>query len=166
MELIKGNLLFIIAMVEMAAYMFFFGQYSDTAFVSEFLFYRSELMRREFRLMGKIILIEGILGIGLYYLIEYLLGGNYVSAWYMFYLFLIPFLGHSSLVVAARKNNVGGFVAIISLLSLSCPAIVLVCMLWKHLLLDYYCGIFTVILMIVDGMLGKKMIASWKRGDM
>lgn len=164
MELIRGNLLVLVSLLSMAAFGVIWGCKSDFQILACFCFLRKELEKREWILMGKIMLLVTVVSIIIYYGIGYLVKAHYVNP----VMFLVIPLTQCIWYLVAICAVVRGSVIQVLFASwglFGFPCLLIACVgVWK-LHLDDFAGWIIMGLFVLNILVFRQSKAGWREGD-
>lgn len=165
MELIKGNMMLILAITAMVVFLLSWAQFYEGAFHQAFIHYRRKLLMDELRYTTKLIALISILSIFLYYLLCALLHCQAVP--FIHTTFAPCFLVAAYLMLyGASLRKLVALVACILMVLVLSPVIIFTVIIVYRVKLDYYLGYFSIIFFLFDILFGLKILQYWKEGDL
>lgn len=169
MDLIKGNLLFFVAMCSGTAFVLFWQHFDQSCFRKIFIYSRKANRRYEYLLISKVTAGISIVAFALYCIMSYWLNINN-SSWFQLLqkLMFIILVVLATAFMGTTKGTVGKNLIITGILLFGLFGIPLFAVFavfaWK-VQLDTYVNVYCVVLLIVNVLLAYASLMDWKRGD-
>ena len=164
MELIKGNMLFILTFLGTFIFALLWGKVYEGPIRWRVSFYRRKNMYYEWKKLGGLLLVVSIGCTGIYKIVCYCLQFQGVPMYYLLFPFVLLLFCYLVLSIGVRSFRIFTVLSLISMMFLF-PAVVGVGMIVRQKCFDVYCGRLVILFVILDIFMGIKSISHWKKGD-
>lgn len=165
MEIIRENLLIILALISQILFMVIWSHYYDGPFRRMFIHSRKKNVKYEYGLMGSVAAICSIVVCFIYQCICKVMDYQGVSVISIIFPFLVLLTNYLLTNIVALKKNVTQFMILI-MLWFNTPIVFLMCVGRYQIGLDFYCGKASLVLAVLDVFLLRKSLLYWKKGDL
>lgn len=164
MELIKGNMLFILTFLGTFIFALLWGKVYEGPIRWRFSFYRRKNMYYEWKRLGGLLMVVSFGCAGIYKIVCYCLQFQGVPMYYLLFPFVLLLFYYFVLSIGVRSFRIFTVMSIISIMFLF-PAVVGVGMIVMQKCFDVYCGRLVILFAVLDVFMGIKNISHWKKGD-
>lgn len=168
MELIRENLLIFVSLFSVAAYAILWGLTSELPMLSCFCFFRRELEKRQWILMGKLVLPITVVSIFIYYGIGYLAEIRYVNPLMLLMIPLSQCVWHLmvSCMVSCMARGSVIWALILTGGAFAVPWLLIAYTWGWKLCLDDFAGWILVGLFVINILLFRRSKTVWREEDL
>ncbi|MBQ4283463.1 MAG: hypothetical protein IJB96_05995 [Lachnospira sp.] len=169
MDLIKGNLLFFIAICSGTAFVLCWQHFDRSCFRKAFIYSRKANQRYEYFLISKITAGISLVAFTLYCVMGYWLKINN-SSWFQLFLKLmfIILVVLATAFMGTTKGTVGKNLIVAGILLFGLfgiPLLAVFAVVALNMQLDNYVNVYCIVLLIVNVLLAYASLKDWKKGD-